>query len=199
MCAASAAARDPRWSAFGDRYGESAAFVACQLGQRFAVTSFIEKCGPMYADRFRSYGLGERCAGVAWTGFGFRDVLAGYAEPGPVIARFQEAARATVRATGADVLIAGEVPLSVLLASNGVTRVNDVPIVDGLATTIKMAGDDGRPGRLAGLSVSRHGWFNAAPPAERIRQMHGGSAVSIASCRSRRVAGPPRPRAAPSP
>ena len=92
-------------------YGESAALVACQLGQRFTVMTFIEQLVPMYTERFRSYGLGERLAGVAWTGFGFRDVLAGYAQPGPLIERFQEAARKTIRATGADVLIGGSMPL----------------------------------------------------------------------------------------
>jgi DNA-binding beta-propeller fold protein YncE len=48
------------------------------LGQRFGVMTFIEQLVPLYTERFRSYGHTERCAGVAWTGFGFRDVLAGY-------------------------------------------------------------------------------------------------------------------------
>ena len=51
-------------------YGESAALIACQLGQRFGVMTFIEQLVPMYTERFKSYGLAERCAGVVWTGFG---------------------------------------------------------------------------------------------------------------------------------
>jgi len=152
-------------------YGESAAFVACQLGQRFAVMTFIQELVPMYVDRFRSYGLGERLAGVQWTGFGFRDVLAGYADPGPLIERFQEAARKTITATGADVLIGGSMPLSVLLASNGVSRVDNVPVVDGLAATINMAEMMVDLRKNSGLTVSRHGWHNAGPPAKRIEQV----------------------------
>src|SRR6185295_2202390 len=62
-------------------YGESAALIACQLGQKFGVMTFIEQLVPMYTERFRSYGFSERFAGVMWTGFGFRDVLAGYSDP----------------------------------------------------------------------------------------------------------------------
>ena len=152
-------------------YGESAAFVACQLGQRFGVMTFIEQLVPLYTERFRSYGLGERLAGVQWTGFGFRDVLAGYADPGPLIERFQEAARKTIRTTGADVLIGGSMPLSVLLARHGVSRVDNVPVVDGLAATIKMAEMMVDLKKNSGLTVSRQGWHNAAPTAKRIDQV----------------------------
>jgi Asp/Glu/hydantoin racemase len=152
-------------------YGESSALIACQLGQKFGVMTFIPQLVPLYADRIKSYGLTERCAGVAWTGFGFRDVLAGYSNPGPLIERFQEAARAMIKNTGADVLIGGSMPLSVLLASHGVSRVDDVPIVDGLAATIKMAEMMVDLKRASGLSVSRHGWFNAGPRPERVAEV----------------------------
>lgn len=152
-------------------YGESAAFVACQLGQRFGVMTFIEQLVPMYTERFKSYGLGERFAGVAHTGFGFRDVLAGYADPKPLIERFQTAARAMIRNTGADVLIGGSMPLSVLLADHGISRVDNVPIVDGLAATIKMAEMMVDLKRSSGLTVSRHGWFNASPAPKRIAEV----------------------------
>jgi allantoin racemase len=152
-------------------YGESAAHVACLLGQRFGVMTFIEQLVPLYQDRFRSYGLSERLAGVAHTGFGFRDVLAGYSDPGPLIERFQTAARAMIRNTGADVLIGGSMPLSVLLATHGISRVDDVPVVDGLAATIKMAEMMVDLRRNSGLTASRHGWFNAAPPSKRIDEV----------------------------
>ena len=152
-------------------YGESSALIACQLGQKFGVMTFIPQLVPLYTERIKSYGLTERCAGVQWTGFGFRDVLAGYSNPGPLIERFQESARAMIKSTGADVLIGGSMPLSVLLASHGVSRVDDVPIVDGLAATIKMAEMMVDLKRSSGLSVSRHGWFNAGPRPERVAEV----------------------------
>jgi|RhiMethySRZTD1v2_1073278.scaffolds.fasta_scaffold17680_5 allantoin racemase len=152
-------------------YGESSALVACQLGQRFGVMTFIEQLVPLYADRIKSYGLSERCAGVAHTGFGFREVLAGYSDPGPLIERFQAAARMMIKTTGADVLIGGSMPLSVLLASHGISRVDNVPVVDGLAATIKMAEMMVDLRQSSGLSVSRHGWFNAAPTPKRVAEV----------------------------
>lgn len=152
-------------------YGESSALVACQLGQRFGVMTFVKELVPLYADRIRSYGLAERCAGVFHTEFDFRDVLAGFADPAPLIDRFITRARAVIRDHGADVLIGGSMPLSVLLASNGISRVDDVPIVDGLAATIKTAEMMVDFKRASGLSVSRHGWFNSAPPPSRVRQV----------------------------
>ena len=152
-------------------YGESSALVACQLGQRFGVMTFIEQLVPLYADRIKSYGLSERCAGVAHTGFGFREVLAGYSDPGPLIERFQAAARMMIKTTGADVLIGGSMPLSVLLASHGISRVDNVPVVDGLAATIKMAEMMVDLRQSCGLSVSRHGWFNAAPTPKRVAEV----------------------------
>ena len=98
-------------------------------------------------------------------------MLAGYSDPGPLIERFQEAARTMIRNTGADVLIGGSMPLSVLLASHGISRVDDVPVVDGLAATIKMAEMMVDLKKSSGLSVSRHGWFNAAPRAERVAEV----------------------------
>jgi Asp/Glu/hydantoin racemase len=152
-------------------YGEAAAHVASMVGQRFGIMTFVQQFPPMYLERNASYGLADRCAGAAWTGFGFRDVLAGYQEPGPLIERFQAAVRKMVADQGVDVIIAGSVPLTLLLAMNGVSRVDGVPIIDGLATTIKMAEMMSDLRSLTGLTVSRQGWFNAAPSPERLQQV----------------------------
>jgi hypothetical protein len=62
-------------------------------------------------------------------------------------------------------------PLNVLLASEGITRVDDVPLVDGLAATMKMAEMMIDLRRTSGMSMSRHGWFNARPRPERVAQV----------------------------
>jgi Asp/Glu/hydantoin racemase len=86
------------------------------------------------------------------------------------VERFQEAARRMI-ADGADVLIPGEAVLSVLLASQGVSRVDDVPVVDALAATVKMAEALVDLRRLTGLEVSRKGHFAAAPPRGRVEEL----------------------------
>jgi hypothetical protein len=74
-------------------------------------------------------------------------------------------------ADGADVLIPGEAVLCVLLASQGVSRVDDVPVVDALAATVKMAEALVDLRRITGLEVSRKGPFNAAPPRGRVAEL----------------------------
>lgn len=150
--------------------GEASFHLACMYGQRFGVLLFIERMIPLYEEQIRRYGLGERCAGVRHVGFTFQEVLPAFAKPGPVVDRFREAARKLI-AAGADVIIPGEIPLNVLLASEGVARVDDVPLIDSLAITMKMAETMVDLKTATGLMPSRHGWFNAAPKRERVQQV----------------------------
>ena len=70
-----------------------------------------------------------------------------------------------------DVIIPGEVPLNVLLAINGVNRVDDVPILDGLTATMKMAEMMIDLKRATGITHSRHGWFNGVKSKERVAEV----------------------------
>jgi hypothetical protein len=69
------------------------------------------------------------------------------------------------------VIIPGEIPMNVLLASEGVTRVDGALVLDGLGATIKMAEAAVDMKAAIGLSHSRHGFYNAAPRAERVAQV----------------------------
>jgi len=101
----------------------------------------------------------------------FKDVLTGFADPAPVIARFMEAARKMIRDDGVDVIIPGEVPMNMLLACNGITRVDDVPIMDSFAMTLKMTELMVDMKRATGILPSRHGWMNSVPSKERLDQV----------------------------
>lgn len=152
--------------------GETAFHLATMLGQRFGVLVFIDRMIPLYTEQIRGYGLADRCAGVGSSGLSFRDVLGGFADPGPVIERFRAVALEMMAARGADVIVPGEVPLSVLLAVNGVNRIDDVPVVDTLAATMKMGEMMVELGRATGVTHSRRGWHNAAPSPDRLAQVH---------------------------
>jgi len=88
-----------------------------------------------------------------------------------VIEQFREAARRVIRETGSDVIIPGEVPLNLMMAMNGVNRVDDVPILDGLSSTMKMAELMVDLHRATGITHSRHGWFNSVPSKQRLDQV----------------------------
>jgi hypothetical protein len=72
---------------------------------------------------------------------------------------------------GVDVIIPGEAPLCVLLAGHGVNRVDDVPVVDALGATIKMAETMVDLRRSSGLAPARRGYFVEKPPRDRVKEL----------------------------
>jgi allantoin racemase len=147
--------------------GEASFHIARMCGTRFGMLLFMDRVIPRYQDQIRLAGLSDSCAGVRQTGQKFDDVLKAFGgSPGPFIDRFRQVARELI-AAGADVIIPGETPMSVLFATEGFNRVDDVPLVDTLAVTIKMTELFVDLKRATGLSHSRHGFYNAAPPPER--------------------------------
>ena len=151
-------------------YGESAMLTACTLGAKFGVMTFIEDLPELIADNVARYGLSTRCAASRPAGFSFHDVLAGFSNPEPLLDRFLDSARALIR-DGADVIIPGEAPLNVLLALNGVNRVDDCPVIDSIGATIKMAETLVDLHRSTGIVPSRKGYFRSRPPAQRIEEL----------------------------
>ena len=151
-------------------YGESAMLTSCLLGARFAVMVFISELTDLIAQNAQRYGLAERFAGVTDVGFRFNDVLQGFAEPAPLIERFREAARQRI-AAGAEVIIPGEAPLCVLLASQGISSVDGVPVLDSLSCWIKHAEMLVDLKRQSGVERCQRGYFNEKPPRERVDEL----------------------------
>jgi Asp/Glu/hydantoin racemase len=151
-------------------YGEASFHVASMLGHRFALVVFIDRMIPLFHEQIAQYGLTSRCAGIEPVGFTFQDVLPAFRNPEPLLERFRARARELIK-RGADVIVPGEMPLNILLAANGVSRVDDVPIVDGLAVTMKMTELFVDLRRSVGLSQSRHGWMGAQPEASRVGEV----------------------------
>ena len=151
-------------------YGESSMLTATMLGDRTGVLLFIEEMAPLIQQNAERLGLAGRFGGAKPVGFTFNDVLKGYDEPASLIERFQSAAREMIK-TGVDVIIPGEAPLCVLLARNGINRVDDVPIVDALGATIKMAESMVDLRRSSGLAPARRGYFTEQPPRDRVKEL----------------------------
>jgi allantoin racemase len=151
-------------------YGESAMLTSCLLGRRFGIMVFISELTDLLEDNVRRYGLAERFAGVRDVGFRFNDVLQAFGEPAPLIERFRAAARERI-AGGAEVLIPGEAPLCVLLASQGVSEVDGVPVLDSLSCWVKHAEMLVDLKRQSGVERCRRGYFNEPPAPERVDQL----------------------------
>lgn len=153
-------------------YGESAMLTSCLLGARFAVLVFINELTDLIRDNARQYGLGERLVGVSDVGFRFGDVLEGFSDPAPLIERFRAAARAQI-AAGAEVIIPGEAPLCVLLATHGISSVDGVPVLDSLSCWVKQAELLVDLKRTSGIERCQRGYFNEPPSRERLREVIG--------------------------
>ena len=151
-------------------YGESAMLTSCLLGSRFAVMVFISELTDLITDNVIKYGLASRFAGVTDVGFRFNDVLAGFSSPGPLIDRFRVSARQRI-ADGAQVIIPGEAPLCVLLASQGVSSVDGVPVLDSLSCWIKHTEMLVDLKRQSGVERCQRGYFNEPPPRERVDEL----------------------------
>ncbi len=151
-------------------YGESAYLSSMMLGQRVGVLLFITEMAPIIKENAERVIPLHRFAGVKPVGFTFNDVLKAFDQPDELLSRFQDSARSII-AAGADVIIPGEAPLCVLLAKNGLNRVDNVPILDALGATIKMAESMVDLRRTSGIKPSQVGYFMEQPPRERVKQL----------------------------
>ena len=151
-------------------YGESAMLIARMLGERMGALIFIEGMTPIIEENAARIGLASKFGGARFVGFTFDDVLKAYEEPASLLERFHTAARAMIK-EGVDVIIPGEAPLCALLMKHGVSRVDDVPVIDALGATIKMAEMMVDLKRSSGLTPSRRGYFMEKPPRERVKEL----------------------------
>jgi allantoin racemase len=151
-------------------YGESAYSLACRLGQKFGVIKFIDRMTAYTTDQVDRYGLSSRFVGVHTGQSVFQDIVGGFSNPGPVIDKFKEDARVLIR-KGADAIVCGGMPLDILMATEGVNRVDDVPIIDGLAASIKATEMMVELREKAGMEPCRKGYYGSPPSRERLDQV----------------------------
>lgn len=160
-------------------YGEAAMHFACLLGSRFAVIAFQAGFDQLMDLRVRRLGLSERALPTKLVSVDFADVAKGLQDPNYLTEQFCEAARQVIK-QGAEAIIPGQLYLSEAIARAGITRIDEVPIVDALAATLKMAEAMADLKQL-GISVTRRGYTHARPAkgmVEHARRLHRRPAVS---------------------
>lgn len=151
-------------------FGFSSMHTAAYLGSKFGVVCFIRELVPYYTENIRKYGL-ERLAGpVRHLGLQFDEVNRGYETPGPIIDAFKRVVR-ELAAEDVDTVIPGEVPLGLLLQREGVHRVDELPVIDALATTVKAAEMMVGLRRCSNMSVTRQSYFYARPSVGRVEEL----------------------------
>lgn len=155
-------------------YGEAAMHFACTMGSRFVVVAFQAGFEQMMDLRARRLGLAERALPTVLMDATFNDVGQALSTPAQLVERFCESARGAIR-QGAEAIIPGQLYLSEAIARAGVTRIDEVPIMDALTCTLKMA-EAMADLKSLGISVTRRGYTHARPPREmvdQVRALHG--------------------------
>ena len=128
--------------------------------------------------RIRQLGLAERALPTVLMDATFKDVGNAQSHPDALVDRFIATAREAI-ARGAEAIIPGQLYLSEAIARAGVTRIDEVPIIDGLVSTLKMA-EAMADFKRFGISVTRRGYTHARPPREMVeyaRRLHGRSEI----------------------
>ncbi|NML47580.1 racemase [Ramlibacter sp. G-1-2-2] len=151
-------------------YGEASMTMALHLGQKFGVLLFIKEMISTIEANIRRMGLQDRCAGIRYVGFPSGAVLPTKQAPQEVLDIFHENARALI-AEGADVIIPGEAPLSLLLHGAGIARVDDVPVIESVAAVLKTVETLVDMKRQLGTWRSTRGYWQAIPPRERVKEL----------------------------
>lgn len=146
-------------------YGQTSVLAAAGLGDRVGIVNFIGALEPQLRRNMRNYGLDALVGPIVQVDAAFHDVMAAYANPGPLLDAFTVAARAAI-AAGANVIVPGEGPLNVFLADQDVSRVDEVPVVDSLGTCAKTAELRAQQYRATGLRPTRQGFWHAQPDRE---------------------------------
>src|SRR5258708_38943339 len=147
--------------------------IPCSLGSRFSVVVFQPGFEQLMDLRIRRLGLADRAIPTTLIDASFEDISRGMKEPRYLVEKFSAAARRAI-SLGAEALIPGQLYLSEAIARAGVTRIDEAPIVDGLAATLKMAEAMADLKKL-GISVTRRGYTHARPPKdvlEHARKFH---------------------------
>lgn len=151
-------------------YGECAMTLATHLGQKFGVLLFIKEMIPMIESNVARMGLTSRCAAIRYVGFPSSAVLPTKEAPAEVLDVFYESARRLI-ADGADVIIPGEAPMSLLLHRAGISRVDDVPVIESVAATLKTAEMLVDMKQQLGTWRSTRGYYQAIPPRDRVKEL----------------------------
>jgi Asp/Glu/hydantoin racemase len=146
-------------------FGNASIALAATLAPRIGIVNFIDALQDQLRRNAANYGFSSIVGPILSIGREFSDLMAAYDNPAPVIEAFEHTARRAI-ADGARAIVPGEGPLNVFLADQGISRVDDVPVIDSLWTGLAMCEIRARMYRTGNLFPARTGFYYATPPAE---------------------------------
>lgn len=153
-------------------YGQASMHMASMLGTKMGIVNFLAPLADQLRNNAAQYGLDNQLGPIVQADIGFYDILEGFKNPAPIIERFETAAREAI-AQGADIIIPGEGPMNIFLATQGIHHIDDVPIIDSFGTGIKMCESLVDLQNISGMTMTRKGFYHAKPPEEIVDKLRG--------------------------
>lgn len=151
-------------------YGQASMHMASMLGTKIGIVNFLAPLADQLRFNAQQYGLSQKLGPIVQADIGFYDIMEGYKNPQPIIDKFIAAAEKAI-AQGADVIIPGEGPMNIFLATHHIHHVGDVPIIDSFGTGIKMCESLVDLQKVSGMTMTRVGYYNEKPPAEIVEKL----------------------------
>lgn len=151
---------------------ESSLYMACLLAPKFAFVTHNQAMLLHVTELARRYGLAERMAPGGCLNLTYHDFPRMYQEPEPYVDRFVAEARRVIK-QGANILLVAGNPANMFLLDQGVTHIDDVPILDVCGAVIKVA-ELMVDLKEMGIRRSKTGLFTAPSPEEivQIRKLY---------------------------
>lgn len=148
--------------------GETSEFHACQIGGRFGIAPYNRKWARRLVENLRVYGLERRLAGIRPLSVKWEEITQGvWVDPdirSRVIDNFLKVSHMLVE-DGAEVVIPGGGVIHLLLVMEKIRESEPgVPIIDGIAISVKMAEALCKLKSLGEYSVSRLLTFEKPAP-----------------------------------
>jgi Asp/Glu/hydantoin racemase len=152
-------------------YAQASMYAAAMLGRRFAILTMIDEYIPLYEAHIPRYGMQHRAWGIQSLGMDYQVVFKAFDDPTAVVDRVCEVTRRLAAEHGVDVVIPGEAPVSTVLSVAGLTRVDEIAVVDCLGVTLKFGELMVDLARTTGMRASASTFFSARPPAARLAEI----------------------------
>ncbi len=118
---------------------ESSVLLAHSLGFRYSIITLENSVATWIHENLMRYGLTAKLGSVRGIGLTSEEARKLYGEPEKLIDTLLKVAETVIKEDGAEVIIPGCTILSTILTASNISEVSGVPIIDGVATSIKMA------------------------------------------------------------
>jgi len=119
--------------------GETSYHTAMTMGRLFAIVTSSPAFGEVYGEQVERYGVASRyLRGPYMVRASEEEIATALVAPGPLIAKFREAAAKAV-ADGASVIVPAPAFLATLAQRAGLTQVEDALVLDTVSVAVKTA------------------------------------------------------------